>query len=555
MSIRYANPCPKFDVFLDGRVAVENELQAFTRACHVYNKENRRRGYIKRRKTKRRYYKLGLVAEIETETTNDQIDSLLMVGVRTFYFDAFRNRPENVQQMIQRTKIQIEQYRLGETASLLVTSLAITINGENCVTGRMRNNCTDHLKRGEIVSLTSDERYKYCSYREIAYVSNLSFYLSRLSLNDEIQIGPSLKGPIVKKLTETIAILVEVAGPLHSYMDVELPSIAYTLSADEIPHMFAEDLGIAINANVNYIVVPKLRNKKYLMILRSYIPEEYALNIIGVLDFEYIRDNMCDIRGILKQLDYLWIPDMFSISHTMQRFVFDEVIPIAKSIRKPIIGTIHMERRIDFNNFENHYFLWKIDTIFIERSITCKKYPLIVKKLLPLYDYRKITVDKCSIVKEILTAYDTVVNFIIRTICSVECQAIFVHATCEPAALALGRVEIYCPVFVVMQVDEADPFDVSRKHSLARAIQLRRNLQPLLYTEEMNKCDFTAVEYGIDYARNKDLLHTGDFIITIEVAKLPEEEEEEEIGEGEDGVILRATFLPPIKKYEQFKFS
>ncbi|XP_034656041.1 uncharacterized protein LOC117893511 [Drosophila subobscura] len=540
------NQLDKFTVRLNGQHDLEQRLRDFKAACEAHEKHARRR-------KRRRYYHMGLMAKLVTETTTDELRRMLENGTYTFHVDAVSNKPEELNAILDTLHLAIAE-QTEERELRLATGLALEINGECCRVGRLRNNSAVMLARGAVVTLTTNEEYRYGGYKEIFFVINLLAYLKSVKINDILLIGHEVRCRVVKTLREALTVLIIDAGLLTGYDFIELPRQCHALDPAVYPDLYLQDLKLAAELKANFVVLPKIRCKNFLKAVRRSIKEEFDLKLIGMIDFEYVRTNMLDLLGIIKLLDYIWIPDMFHVSCCVYNYIMEDVLPIAQCQKKPVIGTVPLERCSDFKRFELHEFLWKIDCIHIQKSAWCNKYPLIVKKLMPIRDYRVGVVQNKMTVKNILTSFQTIVNFIIRTISSIECQAVFVFTKCENASVALARTEIYCPVFLMMPLlDEDDEATIKCKFDHARALHLRRNMHPVLYTKDLNECNYSPIEFGVDYMRRKGCLEVGDFVITLEVGK--EDEENVVIGIGEDVCILRAFYVSPVDDCEKFKYG
>ncbi|XP_065360757.1 uncharacterized protein LOC135954505 [Calliphora vicina] len=534
----------EFSVILNGQKDLENQLEQFKKLCDAHNKHQRKR-------TKRRYYNLALMAKLENNTTHEEVKRLLKNYTRTFMIDVVENKPFEIEALVAMLKQAAEEQQLEETGSKLTIGLALQITGDACRIGRSRNNCSLFLARGNILTLTTNTAYRYSCFKEIAFVINLTHYLPYINLNDKISIGPEVLGIVVKKLKTSIAIQIQEAGIVNSYDYIELPNQCYTLQLTTLADMFTKDLEMASKLQVDFIVLPHIRCLQFLKLLHQKLKSNYHLKLIGRLDLEYISSKMLDLMSLIKHLDYLWLTNLFNNTQTINNILKQDIIPLAKCLKKPLIGSVPLERCSDFKLFENHEYLWKIDCMFIEKSSWCNKYPLIVKKLLPIKDYRLAVV-----LHDILSNCQSLVNFVIRTISSIECQAVFLYTKCDTAAKALSRVEIYCPVFVILPLEQStldnNVEEVNCLIELAKNLNLRRNLRTVLYTKEMNECEYKPIDYGIEYARLCGYLETGDFIITLEMGN-ENGDEHVQLGVGEDVVKMRAFYVPPLKVGEKFK--
>jgi len=109
------------------------------------------------------------VAKLVTETTHDELRRMLENGTYTFHVDTVANKPDELKAILDTMNIAIAAHT-EERELRLTTGLALEINGECCRVGRLRNNCTVMLARGGVVTLTTDEAYRYKGYKEIVYV-------------------------------------------------------------------------------------------------------------------------------------------------------------------------------------------------------------------------------------------------------------------------------------------------------------------------------------------------------------------------------------------------
>ncbi|KAM7356985.1 uncharacterized protein ACRADG_002526 [Cochliomyia hominivorax] len=514
----------EFTVLLNGQKDLEDQLEEFKKVCETHDKHQRKR-------KKRRYYNLALMAKVEQNTSQEEVKRLIKNNTKTFLIDVLTNKPQQIEDLFQMIKQTADELEIEDPYNKLVVGMVLQITGDACRTGRCRNNCSLFLARGDTMTLTTNMEYRYSCFKEIAFIINLVYYLPQLQLNDKISIGQEVSGIVIKKLKSSVTICIQEA--------------ATTLNS-----MFQRDLEMALKFQVDFIALTHIRYLTFLKLLQNEA-NLHGLTIIGSLDLDYITQKMLDLMKFIKQLDYLWLTNLFNHTEMLKIILIQDVFPVAKCLKKSIIGSVPLEDCSDFKLYENHEFLWNIDCIYIEKSSWCNKYPLIVKKLLPIKNYRLAVVENANIIHDILTNCQSVVNFVIRTISSIECQAIFLYSKCATAAKALSRVEIYCPVFVILELDNKEE-DINCVVTLSKNLNLRRNLRTILYSKQMNVCEYKPIDYGIEYLRQGGCLETGDFIITLEVGK-ENGDDHAQFGVDEDVVIMRAFYVPPLKIGEQFK--
>lgn len=540
----------EFPVLLD-KDGLKQKLEKFKQACEAYEKQCNKR-------CRHRYHHLAMMAKLESDIKEDEMSLLLKNGIRSFLVDVVTQKKVEISYILSVLNTVQKQQQIEDEHIQLITGLAVQITGDNCRVGRLRNDCSVFMQCGDLVTLTTNIAYRYSGYREIIYVINLKYYMHSLKLGDLIIIGKEACGRVVKKLKDNIAILIQDAGIVNSFEYIQLPNQCYSLHYNKFTEMFKCDIQYVKKIKANFVVVPCIRCLSFLKALRHHIRKDSNIKLIGSIDLKYACDNMSDTLGIFSLLDILWIPDLFTAPSTLHEYISQDVLPIALNLRKLIIGTIPLQCCSDFRTFENHEYLWKIDCMFIEKSAWCHKYPLIVKKLLPIKDYR-LSVLEGGLRAMTKHPYQSVMNFIIQTITAIECHGIIVYTKCGVAAAALSRPEIYCPVYVLLPLYDEYECDTEiiekqkeDRTNLVRVLHLHRNLRTIVYTKEVNKCELSPVDFGIAYVRRLDCLKTGDFIITLEIGK-ETEDEGFQLGEGEDVAIVRAYYLQPLKDGDVFQ--
>lgn len=541
----------EFQILLDQK-GLDDKLLRFKQACTAYEMSQHKR-------YRHRYHHLGLMAKLDPDINEDEMRLLLKNGLRSFLVDVVTHKKVQISYMLSVLNTVQRQYQTEDNNIQIVTGLAVQITGDNCRVGRLRNDCSVFMQCGDVTTLTTDYSYRYSGFREIVYVINLKYYINSLKLGDLIGIGKEVCGRVVKKLKSNIAVLINSAGIVNSFEFIQLPNQCYSLPYEKFTQMFKNDLKYVKKTKANFIVVPCIRCLPFLKALRHHIKQDKSIKLIGSVDITYACDKMADTLSILSLLDILWIPDLFTSPTQLNNYISQDILPLAMNLKKLIIGTVPLQCCSDFRAFENHEYLWKIDCMFIEKSKWCHKYPLIVKKLLPIKDYRMGIIQNMVRLKYPNYSYKSVVAFIIRTITTIECHGIIMYTKCEKAAAALSRPEIYCPVYVLLPLYdeyETDPEIIEKqkedRFNLVRYLNLHRNLRSILYTKEANTCELSPIEFGIALARRMECIKTGDFIITLEVGK-ENEDEGFQLGEGDDVVIMRAYYLPPMKEGEVFQ--
>lgn len=445
-------------------------------------------------KPSKHFYELNLVARICVKTTIEEIKRLLQSGTRTFLIPVFFHTPQQLEHTIERLQFAIQDFEMFSDFYFPI-GIGYEIKGEVLRTGRMRNDAIEEVVPKTLLVLTADKSYEYCSMMEIVYIYNLSRYIPIFKINDVISIDDhQIEGRVVKIINQHVTILVDRGGFLYNYMNVDIP---YYIENDPLTNETLNDIKLAFNNLGDFIFVPGVRNKNLMKNLNVYLKSfKNNLKVIAEFDLQFIFDNFVDMCRVAKYCDGFLID---KIDFRPQQFLIN-MIDLARSVRKPVLGLIPIRKCKDFDRFENHEIIKMLDSMYIEKSKKQGRFPIIAKKLLPLPEelqYKNVSYNDPA--KHCLS------SCLKLTIKSIRCSAIIYTTTnFDSIPFHLTESEIYCPVVVVCLNRVAGQY-----------MNVFRNLKVVMYprpSEDFipNEC---MMKFGICFCRRQLDLKAGDFVL------------------------------------------
>lgn len=113
----------------------------------------------------------------------------------------------------------IQNLKLSEQLCLL-----FKFHGKQMSIGRFRRNCPVELRNGSLVVLTIDDRYRYCSTKEIIFVTNLRHHLEKSIFPKQLIFIEGcdcvLVVEVFKVIDQHVTCCVRSGGKLRSYSQV-----------------------------------------------------------------------------------------------------------------------------------------------------------------------------------------------------------------------------------------------------------------------------------------------------------------------------------------------
>ncbi|XP_055914403.1 uncharacterized protein LOC129947747 [Eupeodes corollae] len=469
-------------------------------------KEKKSKSEHKRNK----YHELAIMAKVDHLTTEAELERLLHSDVRTLIVQKNYNSPKDFKQICEKIEKCVDRF-YSENQHRTPIGVAVEINGELLISGRMRNNRSVFLEMGHIIVLTNNKDYQNCCFKEILYVSNLWRYSEVVGLGDVFVMGAGSQ--IVTKVVkcgpmQSITVKVMKPGLLTSFMRCKLP---YYIEAKELSEKDIADIDEAVKNGAHFLMIPGIKSAPFLKFTKEHIGEDIGL--LGSIDLEYLESKFIDMADFLLELDGVVLND---IIYPASQKLLANPISQCKHLQKPMIGRVPLDSCKDFKKLENHMRFKQMDCLLIQKSPLRQKFPLIAKKLLPVGNL-KLNLPPI----DSLSCKDGIINFVLRIIYSIPCQGLVITNSCSKAAVAFSYYQIYCPVIVVVDNDQ-----------MARVLNLRKNLKTVICGDKN-----LAMDLGIDFGRKQGIFTTGDFIISISDSLE---------ANSQVCVNLRAHFLPPI---------
>lgn len=448
-------------------------------------------------KPTKHFYELNLVAKVCIQTSFEDIKRLAQNGTRTFLIPVAFQTPQQLDHTVETLNSAIHDFEFNSDFSY-PTGIGYEIKGEILRTGRMRNDALEEVFSKSLLVLTADKSYKYCCMKEIVYVYNLSRYIPIFKINDKISIdNHQIRGRVVKIINKHVTILLDRGGFLSNYMLVNIP---YYIENDPLSKETLSDIELAFNNQGDFIFVPGVRNKNLLKNINRHLKTfENHLKVIAEFDLQFVLENFVDMCRIAKYCDGFLIDN---IGFRPKQFLVN-MIDLARSVQKPVLGLIPIRKCKDFDRFENHEIIKMLDSMYIEKSNKQGRFPIIAKKLLPLpEELRHKNFSHNGPSKHCLS------NCIKLTMKSIRCSAIIYATTnLDSIPFHLTEIEIYCPVVVVCLNRVAGKY-----------MNLFRNLKVVMYprsdsSEDLIPKEQCMMKLGICFCRRQLGLKAGDFIL------------------------------------------
>lgn len=185
-------------------------------------------------------------------------------------------------------------------------ALIFKFHGKKCSVGRLWKNCPITLEKSKLVVITMDDRYEYCSRKEIIFITNLNYYKRYLTPGAHINIGENVVIMVLKTINKHITCCVQKGGQIKSYFPVE-----FNLCLDLHPQMHClttidkENCLLALKHDVDAIVLPNVYNSCYIIQVGKYLETccpKSRIKILIEFDFDMYdnqsccqKENLCDI--------------------------------------------------------------------------------------------------------------------------------------------------------------------------------------------------------------------------------------------------------------------
>lgn len=443
------------------------------------------------------FYELNLVARICTKTTDEDVKRLLQNGTRMFLIPIGFHTPKELIQSVNNLYCAINEFEMSSDF-IYPIGIGYEIKGEVLRTGRMRNDAIEAVTSKSLLVLTADKSYEFSSMKEIVYVHNLYRYIPIFKINDVVFIDNyKIKGRIVKIINQHVTILIDRGGLLSNYMNVD---ISYYIENDPLTEEILKDIEFVVSKNADFIFVPGVRNKNLLKNIHKHLQtNKNNLKVIAELDLQFLLTNFVDMCRVVKYCDGFFIE---KIDFRSRRFLIN-MIDLARSTQKPVLGLIPIKKCRDFDRFENHEIIKMLDSMFIEKSNKQGRFPIIAKKLLPLPE--ELEPNKGSHKDPTRHCLSNCVKLTIK---SIRCSAIIYAATnLDSIPVHLTETEIYCPVVVVCLNLAAGKY-----------MNFFRNLKVIMYprsdySEDKLPNEQCMTKYGICFCRRQLGLKAGDFVL------------------------------------------
>lgn len=296
------------------------------------------------RRAKNKYNPPNVCITLNPTVTDRSLARLFANGVRLVHIQlAFGTRAQ-VDRLILKVCTAIAAHYIKHPTAILI-ALALEIGGRVLRTGRLRNDEPVELVKGNRVFLTSIPEYRYCSTKDLIFVSNLEKYFARLQVGEFIFINKSAIQLVIVKVVEEqnmLSCCVLRGNQLDSNQEVILP---YLLDQDaNLTPEELSDCEFAVRNQADFIVVPIVSNAEYLDAIRELCQGELKARVCLLSEVEptCFLDDRSNVFGIIEASDGLWWRQNRA---KMTEFESRSVCR-AKQLCRPIVFAIGGKRRV-----------------------------------------------------------------------------------------------------------------------------------------------------------------------------------------------------------------
>lgn len=213
--------------------------------------------------------KIIYTLKTEMMTVNDLIH-IFMTGIRMINVDLLYGVNEDQMKKINEA---IQKFEDDFEFNAPISKLC-TIKGRISRIGRMRNDYCWQIKYGDLIVLTCDEIYKYCSTNEVCFVTNFKRIIPLLQICDSIQIesiDENINLQVVKIIGDYVTCNILKSGKIESNQKLlfhQFDELYHELIDEEI-----QDCNFAKAHKFNFIIVPDVRHPRYYHKLQKEVKE------------------------------------------------------------------------------------------------------------------------------------------------------------------------------------------------------------------------------------------------------------------------------------------
>lgn len=380
----------------------------------------------------------------------------LMAGVRIMNIDLSLGTKEQNLQKINSTNEGIETYQNKSELNVPITKVC-TIRGRVPRTGRMRNDCVWKINENEVITLTTDKKYRFCSRKEITYVSNFRRFIPHLLVNDAIQLGKNIILLVVKVVGNCfVTCHIIKAGTLRSYEKLVLTK--FRDLQREVIDKEINDCNFALEHKFDFIVVPDVRKPEYFHTIEKLVKGS-DVKLIAQIESRLECDELCKIQEHF----YALIMDYSGKNE------FECAANKAKELQKPLIARFPTEScpsRKSIRVFE------ACDCFMLD----CKSIETVIKAMTKL---KKIStnIEKYSKYNAKLDGEEENYSYLfsnasIKASKDVIAKAMVYVTHSEKAAKGISK---YCQYRYLIAF--------TKDESVAKRLNLSRNITPMVYVE------------------------------------------------------------------------
>lgn len=428
-----------------------------------------------------------------------QIIHILISGIRNLHIDLIQGTSNEIKRSLELITEAIDIFESKSTFNIPITKVC-TIRGRQPRVGKMRNNCPWKLYPFEKITLTSDDRYKYCCNDQVVYIYNFQRFIPMLKIEDVILIdGNKIHLKVIKIVQGTfVTCCVTKHDKLRSFKKVTLPyRLEYSLQPTDND---LQDCWDAVNFKFNFLVVPKVKSPEYYHILNKILKdnqnEDHHVKLLAEVD----ADDVSDVDKIIEHFYGVWISPGCTADMKMEEYIMTK----CRAMKKPLILELTKQRSPGSQAIKN---IESADCFFMLESKCPDDIKIIQRADATL---RKIT-------NEILKYQDlndeepielNFLNSCSPLISKIQKAKVVICVTNTGAsAINLSQLRLKSLIIALTKIP-----------NVAARLNVWKNVKPMVYVNCDHKCWTDQVnemvQIALKYGTQLGLINTGDIIIS-----------------------------------------
>ena len=428
-----------------------------------------------------------------------QILHILIAGIRILHIDLIQGTSNEIKRSLELITEAVDIFESKSTFNIPITKVC-TIRGRQPRVGRMRNNAPCKLYPFKKITLTCDERYKYCCSDQVVYIYNFQCYIPLLKIEDVIIIdGNRIHLQVIKIVQGThVTCCVTKHNKLRSFQEVTMP---FRIEESLLPtDNDLEDCLDAVNFKFNFLVVPKVKSPEYYHILSKILKtnqnEDHHVKLLAEVD----ADDFSNIDQIIEHFYGIWISPGCKGDLKMEEYISNK----CRELKKPLILEFTKERSPGNRTIRN---IVTADCFFMESKCPddikiIQRADTTLRRITnEILKYQDLNDDNEPIEVKLLDVCSSLIAKLQKA------KVVICITNSGASAIHLSQLRLKSRIIAL-----------TKKADVAARLNLWKNVKPMVYVN----CDSKSwidqvnemVQIALKYGTHVGLIKTGDIIIS-----------------------------------------